>query len=213
MALVLASSLPCIIFRVVTTKLSLWTIDRVVIVVALAGFFIRMGNLMNSEIFGHITTLPWGFQFVRYYDPALNADPRHPTQIYEGLIYLFTFFLLYRLYMKGLAAKREGMLFGLFLIFVFGSRIFVEFLKEPQVDFEASMMLNMGQWLSIPFVIGGIYLLWKSLQKQPIDLGRKRSFTQGPKGKKTKKHKVIAYKRNFVFPKVSQWPALANLPK
>lgn len=147
-------------------KSILWILDRIVIVVALAGFFIRMGNLMNSEIFGHITSLPWGFQFVRYYDPALNADPRHPTQIYEGLVYLFTFFLLYKLYFKGWAERQSGLIFSWFLILVFGSRILIEFLKEPQVGFEASMTLNMGQWLSIPFVIGGIFLLWIGKQKR-----------------------------------------------
>jgi prolipoprotein diacylglyceryl transferase len=145
----------------------LWTLDRIVIVVALAGFFIRMGNLMNSEIFGHITNLPWGFQFIRYYDPALNGDPRHPTQIYEGLIYLSTFFfLMYSYFNKNKGENQTGYLFSWFLILVFGSRFFVEFLKEPQVGFEASMMLNMGQWLSIPFVIAGIYILYKSYQKR-----------------------------------------------
>jgi phosphatidylglycerol---prolipoprotein diacylglyceryl transferase len=70
-------------------------------VVALAGFFIRTGNLMNSEIFGHITNLPWGFQFIRYYDLTMNADPRHPTQIYEGLFYLAYFLLpLQKLFQK-----------------------------------------------------------------------------------------------------------------
>ncbi len=153
-------------------KTFFWTIDRIVIVVALAGFFIRMGNLMNSEIFGHITNLPWGFQFVRYYDPAYTGDPRHPTQIYEGLVYLFTFFLLYRSYFKGWATKQPGLLFAIFLILVFGSRILVEFLKEPQVGFEANMALNMGQWLSIPLVIAGVYIWyigWKKRtnQKKP----------------------------------------------
>ena len=144
----------------------IWILDRIVIVVALAGFFIRMGNLMNSEIFGHITQLPWGFQFIRYYDPALNADPRHPTQIYEGAMYLFTFFFLLRAYFKcGKGESMPGFLFGWFLILVFGSRFFLEFLKEPQVGFESNMTLNMGQWLSIPFVIAGIWILYKSYQK------------------------------------------------
>lgn len=143
-----------------------WTIDRIVIVVALAGFFIRMGNLMNSEIFGHVTDLPWGFQFVRYYDPALNGDPRHPTQIYEGFIYLLTFFTLYYAYFqKGIGEKQPGFLFAVFLVAVFGSRLLIEFLKEPQVGFEAGMALNMGQILSIPFILAGIYIWYRGWKK------------------------------------------------
>lgn len=144
----------------------IWVLDRVVIVVALAGFFIRMGNLMNSEIFGHTTTLPWGFYFIRYYDTTMHADPRHPTQIYEGIVYLLTFIFLYRSYFtKGLGEKQPGYIFGWFLMLIFGSRFFVEFLKEPQVGFEANMALNMGQLLSIPFVLAGAYIWWKGYKK------------------------------------------------
>ncbi len=154
-----------IIFSRKQKKTFYWTIDRIVIVVALAGFFIRMGNLMNSEIFGHATTLPWGFKFVRYHDPALNGDPRHPTQIYEGLVYLATFFILYYSYFKkGMGEKQPGFLFAVFLVAVFGSRLLIEFLKEPQVGFEAGMALNMGQILSIPFILAGLiiwYIGWK----------------------------------------------------
>ncbi len=147
-------------------KTTLWILDRIVIVVALAGFFIRMGNLMNSEIFGHITSMPWGFQFVRAGDPALTADPRHPTQIYEGFWYLATFFFLYWAYFKkSMGEKQPGFLFAVFLVSIFGSRFFIEFLKEPQVGFETSMTLNMGQWLSIPFVIAGVYLWFIGWQK------------------------------------------------
>jgi phosphatidylglycerol:prolipoprotein diacylglycerol transferase len=147
-------------------KTILWTLDRIVIVVALAGFFIRTGNLMNSEIFGHITDLPWGFKFVRYHDPALNADPRHPTQIYEGLFYLASFFFLYYSYFKkNMGQKQEGFLFGMFLILIFGIRIIIEFLKEPQVGFENTMALNMGQWLSIPFVVAGLVILYMGRKK------------------------------------------------
>ncbi|MDP3441985.1 MAG: prolipoprotein diacylglyceryl transferase [Ignavibacteria bacterium] len=137
----------------------IWTLDRVVVVVALAGFFIRTGNLMNSEIFGHITSLPWAFQFVRASEVALRADPRHPTQIYEGLFYLGTFFFLYRSYFKFDKGKQTGFIFGWFLMLIFGSRFFIEFLKEPQVGFEQGMALNMGQWLSIPWVIAG-FIIW-----------------------------------------------------
>jgi len=145
----------------------LWVMDRIVIVVALAGFFIRTGNLMNSEIFGDITTLPWGFKFVNYYDPAYAADPRHPTQIYEGLCYLFSFFFLYRYYWKHNGYPRPGKLFGYFLIFIFTSRFFIEFIKVPQVGFEENMMLDMGQLLSIPFILAGVALLiWPGKKKE-----------------------------------------------
>ncbi len=138
----------------------IWVLDRIVVVVALAGFFIRMGNLFNSEIFGHITQMPWGFEFVRASEPELRTDPRHPTQIYEGFIYLGSFFfLLYSYFRSGVGEKRPGFLFGWFLILIFGTRVFVEFLKEPQVAFEQTMALNMGQWLSIPFAAAGILLL------------------------------------------------------
>jgi len=145
----------------------LWVMDRIVIVVALAGFFIRTGNLMNSEIFGDITTLPWGFKFVNYYDPAYATDPRHPTQIYEGLCYLFSFFFLYRYYWKHNGYPRPGKLFGYFLIFIFTSRFFIEFIKVPQVGFEKNMMLDMGQLLSIPFILAGVALLiWPGKKKE-----------------------------------------------
>lgn len=139
-------------------KSYLWTLDRIVIVVALSGFFIRTGNLMNSEIYGKLTTLPWGFIFVR----AGETLPKHPTQIYEALCYLGIFFYLLWYYYHKDGAPREGVLFGWFLITVFTARFILEFLKEPQVDFENSMVLNMGQLLSIPFVLGGIaILIWK----------------------------------------------------
>lgn len=140
----------------------LWTIDRIVIVVALSGFFIRMGNLMNSEIFGKPTELAWGFIFVR----AGETVPRHPTQIYEGLCYLAIFLYLIWYYYKKNGKPAEGYLFGMFMILVFGVRILIEFLKEPQVDFEKSMVFNMGQLLSIPFVIAGVILVCLSLKKQ-----------------------------------------------
>jgi len=143
-------------------KSFLWTLDRLVIVVALGGFFIRMGNLMNSEIYGHITSLPWGFVFVR----DGQADPRHPTQIYEALSYLVLFAALLVYYKRNYKTMKEGFIFGIFLIVLFGVRILIEFLKEPQVAFEQTMTLNMGQWLSIPFVLAGLYLLWRTSRKK-----------------------------------------------
>jgi len=133
-----------------------WVLDRIVIVVALAGFFIRMGNLMNSEIYGEPTTLPWGFIFT-----SADNIPRHPTQIYEALSYLSIFVILYRHYWKTKGKPRPGFIFGLFLVLLFTVRFLVEFLKEPQVDFENTMLLNMGQLLSIPFIIIGFVIIFK----------------------------------------------------
>ncbi len=133
-----------------------WTIDRIVIVVALAGFFIRMGNLMNSEIYGHETALPWGFVFMR----DNQTIPRHPTQIYEALSYLALFFMLRWYYYKKDGLPNNGFLFGTFLIVLFSIRFVVEFLKETQVNFEKGMLLNMGQLLSIPFIIAGIVIVY-----------------------------------------------------
>lgn len=132
-----------------------WVVDRIVIVVALSGFFIRTGNLFNSEIYGNITNFPWGFIFER----AGETLPRHPTQIYEGLIYLILFFFLLWYYYKKDGKPRPGFLFGIFLIVVFGFRFIVEFIKEPQVEFETAMTLNMGQLLSIPLIVAGVVIL------------------------------------------------------
>ncbi len=144
----------------------IWIMDRIVIPVALGGFLVRMGNLMNSEIFGDVTTLPWGFVFENYYDAFYATDPRHPTQLYEALSYFVIFLITGWIYKKYDGHPRPGMLFGIFLILLFGVRILIEFVKIPQVGFEEQMTLNMGQWLSIPFVLAGILiLLWSRKQK------------------------------------------------
>ena len=139
-------------------------LDLIVIPVALGGAFIRLGNLMNSEIYGYETTLPWGFKFVRDWAPGapIDAIPAcHPTQIYEAIICVIVFVvLLYLFFKKDYATKHPGFLFGLFCTAVFGSRILIEFIKQPQVEFENSMVLDMGQWLSIPFVLIGIYFMF-----------------------------------------------------
>ncbi|MDR1227027.1 MAG: prolipoprotein diacylglyceryl transferase [Prevotellaceae bacterium] len=142
----------------------LWLLDRIVIVVALTGFFIRMGNLINSEIYGMETSLPWGFVFTRRGEVA----PKHPTQIYEALAYLCIFFVLYFVYLKKETLRnRSGFLFGVFLMLVFGFRFFVEFIKERQVAFEQGMPLDMGQLLSIPFILVGIGLMVYSFKQEP----------------------------------------------
>jgi|TARA_B110000879_G_scaffold106054_1_gene142783 prolipoprotein diacylglyceryl transferase len=143
--------------RKVSKKNILWILDRVVVAVASGAFFIRMGNLMNSEIIGEPTTVAWAFVF-KYVD----GMPRHPTQVYEALAYLTIFIILAFLFWKKDWSKRQGGIFGLFLILLFGFRFCIEFMKENQVSFEDSMALNMGQWLSIPFVLIGAYFLARS---------------------------------------------------
>ena len=133
-----------------------WLMDRLVIGVAIAGCCIRIGNFFNSEIYGIETTLPWGVIFERNGETV----PKHPTQIYEALMCLITFVVLFFMYKKQGAKMREGLSFGLFLIMIFVFRFFVEFIKNPQVDFEVGMPLNMGQILSIPFILLGVYFLF-----------------------------------------------------
>jgi prolipoprotein diacylglyceryl transferase len=140
----------------------IWVFDRIAIVVALGGAFIRTGNLMNSEIYGKATSLPWAFIYTKD-----DLIPRHPTQIYEALVYLGIFLFLYLYYWKKKGQPKPGFLFGMFMILVFSARFLIEFLKEPQVAFEQQMALNMGQLLSIPFiVIGFIAILWPTKKKE-----------------------------------------------
>jgi phosphatidylglycerol---prolipoprotein diacylglyceryl transferase len=157
----------------------LWLVDRIVIVVALGVSFIRMGNLFNSEIYGLPTSLPWGFEFVRdrLYDSntgeLLPTVPRHPTQIYEALSYFLIFVVLFIYYRKRHQEVRDGYIFGLSMILLFSARFLNEFLKNDQVAFEAGMKFNMGQLLSLPFIIAGvIMLIWT--KKKP------RYFTLEP---------------------------------
>lgn len=140
------------LFVIKERKGYVWVLDRVAVVIALACFFIRMGNLMNSEIYGVETTVPWGFVFQRNNEVA----PKHPTQIYEGLAYLLTFVLLVWLYWRKNGGFYRGMLMSIFLILVFTARFFIEFVKEDQVPFEAAMKFNMGQVLSVPFISAGV---------------------------------------------------------
>jgi prolipoprotein diacylglyceryl transferase len=140
----------------------LWVTDRIAIVVPLAGALIRLGNLMNSEIYGIETTVPWGFVFLL----KGENSPKHPTQIYEALAYLAIFVLFIRIYWRKRGEFVPGILTGLFFILVFTARFFIEFIKEDQVGFEAGMKLNMGQLLSIPLVIGGMVVLYLSLHRK-----------------------------------------------
>lgn len=132
----------------------LWLLDRLVIVVALAAFFIRMGNLFNSEIIGTAANLPWAFIFER-----VDMVPRHPAQLYEAILYLAVFFILWMLYRRKLPVVKDGFLFGYFLMLLFSIRFFVEFLKADQEAFESEWLLNMGQLLSLPFILAGMILV------------------------------------------------------
>ncbi|MBN2767358.1 MAG: prolipoprotein diacylglyceryl transferase [Paludibacteraceae bacterium] len=142
----------------VSKKGFIWIFDRLVIGVALAGASIRLGNLMNSEIYGTATTLPWGFIFVR----DGQTEPMHPTQIYEMIYCLVTFAVTYWLYYKKEAYKKNGLIFGVFLLGIFGTRFLLEFIKLNQEAFESGMVLNMGQILSVPFIVWGIWLIMNS---------------------------------------------------
>lgn len=145
-------------------------LDMLSVVVPLSGSFIRFGNLANSEIYGKITTLPWGFYFRQSQHFADRLNARHPTQIYEALSYILITILLWVLYRKGFS-KRKGFLFGLFLALLFTVRFLIEFVKEPQVAFESDMVLNMGQLLSLPFAVAGIIIMVWSYRKVLPDAG------------------------------------------
>ena len=168
-------------------KLSfLWIMDRIVIVVALGGAFIRLGNLFNSEIYGLPTDLPWGFEFVRdqLYDSTtgelLPTVARHPTQLYEAFSYLLIFAVLLTFYRKRKMKVRDGFIFGVFMILLFAARFLIEFVKNDQVAFEAGMQFNMGQLLSLPFILAGVLMIVFT-KKYP------RHFSQEPIPKAPKK--------------------------
>lgn len=156
------------------TKLSmLWTLDRLVVPVALVGAMIRMGNLMNHEIYGHPTDMPWAFRFIlnihQYQQgaPPVFSLPSHPTQIYEALAYLAIFGVLLYMYYKTNLKDRPGFMFGFAVTAIFTARFFIEFIKENQEEFESGMLLNMGQTLSIPFILMGIFFVIRALKLPP----------------------------------------------
>jgi len=147
----------------VSKKGLVWILDRLVIGAALTAASIRFGNLMNSEIYGSATTLPWGFIFLR----DGQTEAMHPTQIYEMLYCLVAFAVAWWMYWKKEAYKQNGLILGVFLLITFGTRFLLEFIKIDQEAFESGMFLNMGQILSIPFIVWGIWLIIRST-KQPV---------------------------------------------
>ncbi len=176
--------LSVILFSIFTTHRSpLWTFDRLVVAIALVGALIRIGNLMNSEIFGHATNLPWGFMFVRSAEwrALYPGQAVHPTQIYEALCYFALFVLLMWMYWKKNAGERPGLIFGVFFIGIFLPRFLIEFIKNPQVAFEQDMVLNMGQLLSIPFIVLGIILVARAMMRPPVHIDYPNRFAPEPK--------------------------------
>ncbi|MEX0945371.1 MAG: prolipoprotein diacylglyceryl transferase [Balneolaceae bacterium] len=137
----------------------LWVADRVVPGVAIGGMFIRTGNFFNSEILGMQTDLPWAVIFAN-----VDRIPRHPSMLYEAILCVFVFLALLWIYNNYKKNPPEGSLFGTFLIILFTGRFFIEFTKVTLADFRADAFLDMGQLLSIPFVLIGIWLLWKRVK-------------------------------------------------
>lgn len=157
----------------------IWSLDRIMIAVAIGGAAVRFGNLFNSEIFGCATTLPWGFEFhsSNLWQAYYQGMAMHPTQIYEALCYIITFVVLAWLYYRrDMATRRPGLLFGIGLQGIFLTRFFIEFVKLDQTSFEAGWTLDMGQWLSIPFIILGVYIIWKSCRNNPSWSVDRRNF-------------------------------------
>jgi prolipoprotein diacylglyceryl transferase len=176
----------------------LWILDRIVIAVASGAIFVRLGNFFNSEIIGKETTSAFGIQFIHdQFSPrdavnatqianpkeaynAIASNPqfaslleqvpaRHPAQLYEAFCYIFVFAILFFLYWKTEARQKSGFLFGLFLVLLFSVRIVVEFVKESQGGFESSLgLLSTGQWLSIPFILIGLYFIFTA--EKPIKI-------------------------------------------
>lgn len=161
----------------------LWMLDRIAAPIAIAGAFIRLGNLVNHEMVGYVTDVPWGFRFLhhdcmnlidgQYLCEWSDIPVRHPANLYESLAYFLSFGILMFLFWKKHAWKKQGMVFGTFLILIFGFRFLIEFVKESQTDndsmVDVSTGLNTGQWLSVPLVLAGIILIF---------LARKKSFEE-----------------------------------
>ena len=163
-----------------------WTADKLGIIAPLSGAMIRFGNLFNSEIIGNETTVPWGFKFMRLYPnlPAELVPVRHATQLYEALCYIVVFVILFALYRYTKLAKREGFIFGAAMVGIFTPRFLIEFIKINQVAFEQGMTFNMGQWLSVPFILAGIAVMiwaWRRYKGEP-----KVVVSAAPHAKQTK---------------------------
>ena len=179
--------------RAVTKRPMLWTLDRLVVPVGFVAALIRFGNLMNHEIYGSATTLPWGFKFVDNIhqwmhgaEPIFTA-PSHPTQIYEALCYLITFGVCMYMYWRRNAQEREGLIFGVFMLGIFVPRFFIEFIKNVQEPWEIAMRqsigLDQGQLLSIPFIVLGTWLIIRAMRRPRVPLEYPNEFSDAEKKK------------------------------
>ena len=161
-----------------------WILDHLAIAVCFAATFIRLGNLFNSEIFGCATDLPWGFEFPlskEGWTPDGTLVPCHPTQLYEALSYLLLGIALVLIYRFRPFKVYRGFFIGTFFIGCFGMRFLIEFIKNDQVAFESGMVLNMGQWLSIPFVLLGIgFLIYSYIKKWPVEAEQPQKKKSAP---------------------------------
>jgi phosphatidylglycerol:prolipoprotein diacylglycerol transferase len=176
----------------------MWILDRIVIAVASGAIFVRLGNFFNSEIVGNITNSPFGVRFIRdqfsareavnatqlaspneayneiatntqFADLLLQVPAKHPAQLYEAFCYIFVFTILFFLYWKTNVREKSGYLFGLFLVLLWSVRFVVEYVKESQGGFESSLgLLTTGQWLSIPFILIGLYFVFTA--EKPVHL-------------------------------------------
>jgi phosphatidylglycerol---prolipoprotein diacylglyceryl transferase len=140
----------------------LWLFDRLVIVVPLAAMCIRLGNLINSEIIGKVTDVSWAFIFKQ-----VDDLPRHPAQLYEAIYCMFLFVFMFWFWKNKRNVVGPGFMFGMMCVLLFIERFFDEFLKENQSAFEDAMALNMGQWLSLPFIAIGIFMMIRSRNHEP----------------------------------------------
>ena len=174
----------------------IWSLDRIMIPVGIGGAIVRFGNLFNSEIVGCVTDVPWGFKFVRLFPgvPVENIPAQHPTQLYEAICYLVTFAVLaYLYYAKDLGRKRPGLLFGIGLQGIFLTRFCIEFVKLEQEAFEKGMALDMGQLLSIPFILLGAYVIYRAVTRPEVAIVEPKAATKTTPAKnegKNKKRKV-----------------------
>ena len=141
-----------------STKLSIWLVlDNIAIATGTTACFIRLGNLMNSEIIGKVTDVPWAFVFEK-----VDMMPRHPGQLYEAIAYAILFFIMWALHKRMPEKIGTGWYFGFCLFYIFTFRFFIEYTKELQEAFEASLPLDMGQILSIPFILVGAYCMFRA---------------------------------------------------
>jgi prolipoprotein diacylglyceryl transferase len=152
----------------------LWALDRISIVAAFIFCMIRLGNLMNSEMIGIPTDLPWGFVFM-----SNDNIPRHPAQLYEAIHYLISFIILFWVWSRQRERMKNGFLFSLALIIMFSFRFIDEFFKIDQVEFEDGMILNMGQILSLPFILLGIVILILTLGKKQETISTDKIIVDG----------------------------------